>query len=318
MCVSTLTLFYRWWNAGAERLRNLPKITQGVELSSEERKCSSSYQRPILLLLSSVSSHSQIEPPQNRGEWLLENNNCLSHSLPLFRLPTPSACSQRRVRPNELKRWSLEQRKVHCKGRAGRTGRSCSEGPNSLMGFREVFIGKFGERVAGCVTLLWLVGGNLTAWCSRKLSHHPSGSIWPGIHVFELSLKLPSSPWALVPVEELRDTYQIALHLPRRGTRPRPHFTTVFFLHSFILLISNCLNLSFGRSRRLKVYFLQTRNGEYGKAFMPRRSPKCPPRYQSPFSFDFPQSWGEQVLDKKGNNILGREVNKKLSRGARF
>ena len=35
-------------------------------------------------------------------------------------------------------------------------------------------------------------------------------------------------------------------------------------------------------------------------------------------SFDNPQLCGEQVLDKEGNNILDRDVNHKLSRGARF
>ena len=39
---------------------------------------------------------------------------------------------------------------------------------------------------------------------------------------------------------------------------------------------------------------------------------------QSPLFFDTTQSFGEQVLDVKRNNILGREVNHKLSRGVQF
>ena len=52
-----------------------------------------------------------------------------------------------------------------------------------------------------------IVGGEITGWWSRNLSHQPSGSIQSGVHVLVLSLKLPSSTWvgALVPAEELRD-----------------------------------------------------------------------------------------------------------------
>ena len=39
-----------------------------------------------------------------------------------------------------------------------------------------------------CVTFLWLVGGEVTGWCSRNLV---------------LNLKIPSSTW--VPAEELKD-----------------------------------------------------------------------------------------------------------------
>ena len=33
-----------------------------------------------------------------------------------------------------------------------------------------------------------------------------------------------------------------------------------------------------------------------------------PAQFQPPF-FDTPQSWGEHVLDQKGNSILDREIN---------
>ena len=37
-----------------------------------------------------------------------------------------------------------------------------------------------------------------------------------------------------------------------------------------------------------------------------------------PLFFDTPQSSEEQILDKKGNNILDKEVDHKLSRGTQF
>ena len=50
----------------------------------------------------------------------------------------------------------------------------------------------------------------------------------------------------------------------------------------------------------------------------PGKPPEGPARFQSPLFFDTTQSFGEQVLDVKRNNILGREVNHKLSRGVQF
>ena len=68
---------------------------------------------------------------------------------------------------------------------------------------------------------------------------------------------------------------------------PRLHccFLTALplFPHSLIPLISNCLNLLFGaqgRSRGLKAFFLQTRNGGHGKAFVPGRAPQGPAQFQ--------------------------------------
>ena len=58
-------------------------------------------------------------------------------------------------------------------------------------------------------------------WCSRNLNHQPSGSNRSGVHMLVLSLKLPSPTWmrALVSVE-LRDVYQIVMHIPQGGPRP--------------------------------------------------------------------------------------------------
>ena len=81
-----------------------------------------------------------------------------------------------------------------------------------------------------CVTFFWLVGGEVTGWCSRNL---------------ELSLKLPSSTWGGVGVwvqgrgrslsEELKDTVMLA---PRVGTRTLPQGcpTTWLFLPCFCIL----------------------------------------------------------------------------------
>ena len=81
-----------------------------------------------------------------------------------------------------------------------------------------------------------------------------------------------------------------------------------FFLH--FLTAPHFLILPFGtqgRSRRLKTFFLQTRNAGHGKAFMLWKALQWPAQFQSPIFFDSPQSWGEQVLDKN-----------KLSRGTQF
>ena len=54
-----------------------------------------------------------------------------------------------------------------------------------------------------------------------------------------------------------------------------------WFLHSFHSLIRNCLNLPFGaqgKFRRLKPFFLQTRNRTQG--FVPRRAPQGPAWFQ--------------------------------------
>ena len=81
--------------------------------------------------------------------------------------------------------------------------------PKPPDGFQErVFKEKFSGRAAECVTFFWLVGGEVTGWCSRNLSLQSSGCKQSGVQVLVLSLKLPSSSWVrvLVPAE-LRDIY---------------------------------------------------------------------------------------------------------------
>ena len=88
--------------------------------------------------------------------------------------------------------------------------------------FREVLLkATLGGRATGCVTFFSLVGGEVTGWCFRSLSHQP-GSDQSGVCVLVLSLKLPSSTWVgtLVPVEELKDMYQIVMYIPRGGALP--------------------------------------------------------------------------------------------------
>ena len=85
------------------------------------------------------------------------------------------------------------------------------------MVFGEAFLwAKSGGRPAGGVTLLSLVGCEITGWCSQNLNHWPSGSSQSGVHVLVLCLKLPSSSWleSLVPTEGLRNMCQIVMSTP--------------------------------------------------------------------------------------------------------
>ena len=89
----------------------------------------------------------------------------LKHKLPL----NPKSCAWRTVRPNKLKGQSLQQRKGGCKDQTRSMGGLCSKDPNFLMVFREECLkAKFGVRAAGCRTFFWLVGGEVTGWCSRS------------------------------------------------------------------------------------------------------------------------------------------------------
>ena len=154
---------------------------------------------------------------------------------------------------------------------------------------RRVFKGTFGERVAGSVTFFWSGCGEVTRWSSRNLNHLPSGSNHIGIQCL-----CSSSSWvgALVLLKELKDLYQIAMCTappPRRNQDSAPslcyYFLTAFtlFPYAFRSLVKNCLNLPFGtqgRSRRLKAFFLQTRNGEHRKALVPERAPQGSAQFQ--------------------------------------
>ena len=64
----------------------------------------------------------------------------------------------------------------------------------------------------------------ISRWYFRNLNNQPSSSNRSGVHMLMLSLKLPSSPWvgAPAPIEELRDMYQIVMHIPRGNQDPVP------------------------------------------------------------------------------------------------
>ena len=109
------------------------------------------------------------------------------------------------------------------------------------------------------MSFFWLVAGEVTGCCFRHPNHQSSGSASLGpCACAQPEIIILHLVGALVPVEELRDMYWIFKYSPLGGTINRS-------LVSFIVLIINCLNLPFGtqgRSRRLKHFFLQTRNRE--------------------------------------------------------
>lgn len=98
-----------------------------------------------------------------------------------------------------------------------------------------VFIGTIWGEGCRCGTVFWLVGGEMAGRCFRNLTHQPFGSDQSGVHVLELSLKLPSCPWAgtFGPIEELRDIYQMALYIPWGGAR------TLLYCHTKVSWLSS-------------------------------------------------------------------------------
>ena len=148
-----------------------------------------------------------------------------------------SLCAWCTVRPNKLTHWNLRQRKVYCKGQARSMGGSCSKHPNSPIVFWEEFLK---TNSGGGLQDAWLVGGEVTGWWSRNLSHQPSGSNWSGVNVLMLSLKLPPSTWvrALVPVKELKEKYQIVVYILWGGTSILLYHCTVY---SSLLFLCFCI-----------------------------------------------------------------------------
>ena len=85
------------------------------------------------------------------------------------------------------------------------------------MVFGKAFLwAKSRGRPAKGVTLLSLVGCEITEWYSQNLNHRPSGSSQSGVHVLVFCLKLPSSSWlgSLVPIDRLRNMCQIVTSTP--------------------------------------------------------------------------------------------------------
>ena len=96
-----------------------------------------------------------------------------------------------------------------------------------------------------------------------------------------------SSVWvegALVPAEELQGTHRLLAHHPRRDPAPGPVLQQCLLLPPLPSPVSNCLNMPFGtrgRSRKLKAFFLQIRNGTHGNTSVSRRAPQGPAQLQS-------------------------------------
>ena len=94
-----------------------------------------------------------------------------------------------------------------------------------------------------CANFFWLVGGEITGWCSRNLV---------------LSLNLPSSIWleVLDAAEEIKD---IAMSIPWKRTRTLLSHHTLVFCCSFLVSAfspfhDKCLHLTFetkGRAKKL-------------------------------------------------------------------
>ena len=76
---------------------------------------------------------------------------------------------------------------------------------------RNFYRQNFRGRAAGCVTLLWLAGGEVTGWCSRNLQ-----SVWGPHACAQPEVTILYLGWGgyLVPIEELKDMYQIVMHNP--------------------------------------------------------------------------------------------------------
>lgn len=119
-----------------------------------------------------------------------------------FLLPNPGLYAWYMVRPNKPKYWSLEQRKLYCKGWARRTGCWCSKSLNAPKVFREEFLlGKTCKEDCKVCDL------SLTGWWRDNSNNAPGISVlsllvqpvWdPGI---VLCLQLPSSTWVGVSLE---------------------------------------------------------------------------------------------------------------------
>ena len=187
-------------------------------------------------------------------------------------------------------------------GQARRMGGSCWKTPTTWW-----FLGEsFYRQNLGCrVCDFLLFSGEVTGQCSRNLV---------------LSLKLPSSTWGGGLAEELKDIFMyITWGRTRTLSQGCPIVSCLLLLCFWIL--------SFPWLTTVWICFLEFIEGQgaewnvtsTNKKWGPERL-SCPGGPGScsvsiPLFFDTSQSWREQVLGKKGNNILGIEVNHKLSRG---
>ena len=110
---------------------------------------------------------------------------------------------------NNLKHQNLEQRKVYCRAKQGERGGSCSKDLKSLTVFREEFLkAEFGVRAAGCGTFFWLVGDEVTRWCSRTCAQLE-------VTILHLGGSLSSCR---------RIQIYVVMYIPRGGSRTQEDF----------------------------------------------------------------------------------------------
>lgn len=159
-------------------------------------------------------------------------NSQLTTSTIAILLSNPSSCAWHTVRPNNLKCWNFEQRKVYCKAQTRRMGwLTLKRSTQTLQWFsgKNFYRQNWGECCRVC-------DPPLTGWwwgnrgCSRNLYYQPCSSNQSGVYVLRFILKLPPSTWvgALVPTE-LRYVSNCYAHLPRKNQDPAPLLYYGFF-----------------------------------------------------------------------------------------
>ena len=94
---------------------------------------------------------------------------------------------------------------------------SCSKDLDFFMVSRGWFLkATFGVKVTGFLTFFWLVGGEVTESCFRNPNHQASGTKHSGS---KWSHHSPPGWGFLVPTEQFKDMFQIAMYIPWGGTR---------------------------------------------------------------------------------------------------
>ena len=189
-------------------------------------------------------------------------------------------------------------------------------------------------RVTGCVlsswTFFWLGGGDITGWGIRNVS------LLVPSRLGSTCLWSAPSTWVCVwgSYSFYRTTQRYLVYIPWGGTLDPVlslnhclsyhYFSRLMalplFLSSLTSLISNCSSLLLELRQGLRdwslfLYKEETGNTE-GLLYLGRHHRIL--LVSSPTFLDMPQSWGKQGLDQKGNEVVDREDNHKLSRGAWF
>ena len=164
-------------------------------------------------------------------------------------------------------------------------------------------------------TFFWLADGEVTGWCFWDLNHQPSSFKSLGLcacdqHVLIILYWVGWGEGAgTVSAEQIKDKHQIITYIPLGGYRSPV---------TLVLIISYLFFETWRRPKRQKPFFLQIRNRGHGRPIEPRNAPQGPTWFPSPLFFDTPQFWGKLRWDKKGNKVLNRKVNHKLSKGTLF